>query len=101
MKREVPEKVLDLIDELYSLTALPEEKKNNGIGWFKASSGMPRDGLICAVKFSNSDIINMARYDGKYSCWQYYTSIWLEVPELDASLELWHPLPGFDQVENT
>ena len=100
MNIEVPEKTLDLIFDLYDLVEPQiQDRKNSNYGWFTTSFGVPKDGIICAVKCRGSDIINIARYNGQKSCWEYHTSMWFEIPELDTLIELWHPLPKFEKVE--
>jgi hypothetical protein len=104
MKVEVPEKVIDLLDEIFDLVGIPDDDlegadKPQGLGWFTLSFGVPNDGIICAIKFRNSDILSLARYNGDQSCWEYHTCQWIQVPDIDDNIELWHPLPKFQEVE--
>jgi hypothetical protein len=98
MKIDVPEKVLDLLDDIFDLVGIPEDRPK-GLGWFTVSFGLPNDGVICAVKFRGSNILSLAKYDGQSSAWQYHTSQWIQVPDMDENIELWHPLPSFEKVE--
>ena len=98
MKVQVPEKVLDLLDEIFDLTGIPDDRPK-GLGWFTLSFGVPNNGIVCAMKFRNSDVISLGRYNGDNSCWEYHTCQWIQIPELDDAIELWHPLPKFDDIE--
>jgi hypothetical protein len=98
MKVEVPEKVIDLLDDIFDLLGTHQDR-HTGLGWFTVSFGVPPDGMICAVKFRNSDILSLAKYNGKQSCWEYHTCQWIQLPDIDDNIELWHPLPMFDQIE--
>jgi hypothetical protein len=87
----VPEKVIDLIFDLYDLVE-PQIKPESR--WYNVFDGLPSHGVVCVVKFTTGHDLGIARYDGNYSEWVFQMGErWIKQNELNESVQFWTPLP--------